>query len=515
MSSSPRSSLLSVEELPTWLVHRTRQVGLFSAGRLKILLIALVCIILGFVMTSSFGPAEAMQDTESFIDPYGSTSGDILEGPGFGASISAKKVKPEGGNVGSYGEEVDPYRDRKPSVSGALYDLHHAVSGKFSSWASWKGPLPAGSTEQGPKTVGEASGKNATNSSYVEETVLEADRDTLGERTRVGKCTIIFYGASIYERAVRTHEAHDRLHGYPLHVLRHQMMDDVWSKPAYILSLLLRELARPETERLQWLLWVDADTVLLNPYIPIETFLPPEPEFDDVHLLISHDWNGLNNGVFPVRVNQWAVDLFSAIVSYRYYRPEASLVFRDQSAMDTLLKEKKFADHVVEAPQRWFNAYQGEHNETLSPFQVRRGDFLVHFAGVIDRDNRMTYWLERAEEHAPDWEMEIQHTTYPAEVRDFWRQLRASRSSLQQAMVDTRQKSNELMLQTDQQLTEYQDRLIQSETGAIVAAQDALRQLLEHPDSEISALEEAMTKITMARTNAVIISDVAVSLISS
>ncbi|KAF2157294.1 glycosyltransferase family 34 protein, partial [Myriangium duriaei CBS 260.36] len=252
------------------------------------------------------------------------------------------------------------------------------------------------------------------------EEVISPGRDLLGARTRVGKVTIIFGGAPTYERAVRTHELHDRIHGYPLHVLRHGILDDVWSKPAYILSLLLKELSRPETERLQWLLWVDADTILLNPHVPIETFLPPEPEFDDVHLLITNDWNGLNNGVFPIRVNQWAVDLFAAIVSFRHYKPDANLVFRDQSAMDMLLKDPKFAKHTMQAPQRWFNAYQGEHNETLAPFQVRRGDFLVHFAGVGDRDRRMAYWLDRVDQHLPDWEIEVHHTSYPSEAREFW-----------------------------------------------------------------------------------------------
>lgn len=84
-------------------------------------------------------------------------------------------------------------------------------------------------------------------------------------------------------------------------------MDDVWSKPAYILSLLLRELAKPESERLEWLFWVDvdADTIILNPHLPIDVFLPPPgSEFDDINLMYSSDWNGLNNGVFPVRVCQ-------------------------------------------------------------------------------------------------------------------------------------------------------------------------------------------------------------------
>ena len=495
----------SVEELPAWLVHRTRHTGILGAGKLRIVLIALVCIVLGFVVTTSFGPAAG--DSGDEIDPMlGGYGVDVLDGPGtYGKEIGG--VKGGGGGHESQqneaGEALGAYRE--PSIKGALSDLSHAVSGKLKSWKPSSvysysnnngGSDGVGSDGGETNKVANSKAKNMTNSAHAVEEILSPDRDNLGVRTRVGKCTIILYGAGIYERSVRSHEAHDRMHGYPLHVLRHGLMDDVWSKPAYILSILLRELARPEDERLQWLLWVDADTILLNPYIAIETFLPPSPEFDDVHLLVSNDWNGLNNGVFPIRVNQWAVDLFSAIVAYRQFRPDDPLVFRDQSAMDTLLHEPKFEAHAVEAPQRWFNAYQGEHNETLQPFQVRRGDFLVHFAGVGDRNERMSYWLERAEAHLPEWEMEIQHTTYPAEVRDFWQQQRQLRSSRAQNLVATITRANDLLLQTDSHMSEYKDRLQDDAVKKILEQQKKLRETLGKDGVVPTQIEDGMKQLT-------------------
>jgi hypothetical protein len=260
--------------------------------------------------------------------------------------------------------------------------------------------------------------------------IVSSDYLPLGERVRVAKVSILFGGTHpVYERALRTHEAHDRLHGYPIFVLRESLLDDVWTKPAYILSLILRELAKPKGQRLEWLFWIDADTIVLNYKVPIELFLPPldDPDFGDVHMVVTHDWNGLNNGVFPIRVNAWAAELLAGIVSFRDYRPDTHLTFRDQSAMDFLLRERKFAKHVVRAPQRWFNAYQGEANETLAPFQIRRGDFLVHFPGVGNREERMRYWCERAEAHAPEWEMDVQYTGYPNEVKAFWSDLRVQK----------------------------------------------------------------------------------------
>jgi hypothetical protein len=41
-----------------------------------------------------------------------------------------------------------------------------------------------------------------------------------------------------------------------MHVLREQTLSEFWSKPAYILQVLLAELAKPAPERLKWLVCV-------------------------------------------------------------------------------------------------------------------------------------------------------------------------------------------------------------------------------------------------------------------
>lgn len=464
---SPRSPTGSV---PQWLLSRKSRAGLLSRARVKLILIAAACILLGWMMTSSLSLREEIVEMES--SPYDIASAGVLSNPsGFGTTVDSEGVKGDNEGWEDLGEE------KTPSVSGALSELHHAVSDKLKAWAPYR-PAPglrvnktANSKGLNKPTLAKLGGED------VMEGLSEAER--LGARTRIGKCTILFNGNSFWERAIRTHEQHDKLHGYRLHVLRTQLMDDVWSKPAYILSLLLRELAKPENDRLEWLFWVDADTIILNPHIPIEVFLPPPgPEFDTTHLLYSNDWNGLNNGVFPVRVNQWSVQLFSAITSFRHYRPDESLVFRDQSAMNTLMQEPEFAKSVVQAPQRWFNAYQGEHNETLAPFQVRRGDLLVHFAGVGNREERMGYWLDRAEQHLEDWEVPVKSTSYPQEARDFWDQQRDHRKNRISFLAETRLKATELLDLTDQRMTDFGERLPSEQLDTIKLAREALAAVL-------------------------------------
>ncbi|KAI5195203.1 hypothetical protein E4T39_08343 [Aureobasidium subglaciale] len=502
-----------MQEQPSWMTIPSSSTPLFSHGRLKLMLIALTTMFLGYLVTSTFNPTYRYDSTD-YRGDYDISAGEVLEGPNRYSGADQLMDKSSGKDrfisriKANHGEEeIDRQPTRRPSIKGALKDLHDAVSNKVSHWKTWDSELELNAELEANATAA----LNATATLTLiptarplkSEGVLEQQSEQWGHKTRVGKCTIVLYGSSIYERTVKTHVLHDRLHGYPLYVLRQSIMDDVWSKPAYILSLLLRELAKPQEERLEWLLWVDADTIMLNPYVPLELFLPPSPQFDDVHLLVTNDWNGLNNGVFPVRINQWAVELFSAIISSRYYKPDQDLTFRDQSAMDTLLKDKKFAAHTVEAPQRWFNAYQGEHNETLAPYQVRRGDFLVHFAGVINRDERILFWLDRAEQHLPDWEMEVQHTSYPAEVKDFWNQKAGERAAKQAEVAEARRKANELLTQTESQMSEYQDRLVEGDAASIFDRETALRKVLEQGDalelalveSEIGSLEQSLTPL--------------------
>ena len=320
---------------------------------------------------------------------------------------------------------------------------------------------------------------------------------------RIAKCTIVFGDLNpVYERALQTHEVHNKKHGYPMYILRQSILDDVWTKPAYILSLILQELAKPAGERLEWLFWVDADTIMLNTHIPIEAFLPPLRDWENINLMISHDLNGLNNGVFPIRVHPWSAELLSAIIAFRHYRPKDELIFRDQSAMSYLLEDQKFNERTLIVPQRWFNAYQGEHNETLAPFQVRRGDFLVHFAGVPDRDERMRYWLERAEKHSPDWEVEIEHTSFPEEIREFWKNLASERNAAQKALDALKKDVSLYIQQTERWLNDFFDKVSEDERITINEHKGRLTQIMGDKDTtSVSAIEEAFTDFKKVSSN--------------
>ena len=506
---SPPAPLSPIKpaSLPRWLRPITGRGSFVGNSKVRFAILALGCVVLGWLVTSTLGPTGGESDSSpEYLTVYDAAAGGVLGSPsGFG--------EPEDGEGGMTGSSMYKglSQTKEPSVKGALSDLHRAVNDKLQAWRSYAtkptnttSPLASGTPSRllnssNPLPPGE----------YIKDGIPEDQ--LLGARTRIGKCTVLFNGNSYWERALRSHEDHDALHGYRLHVLRQQLLDDVWSKPAYVLSLLLRELPKPESERLEWLFWVDADTVILNPYVPIEIFLPPrKPEFEETYLLYANDWNGLNNDVFLVKVNQWAVKFFSAIVSYRHYKPTEKLAFRDQSAMDKVMKEPYFVNNVVQAPQRWFNAYQGEHNETLAPFQIRRGDLLVHFAGVPNREQRMGYWLDRAEEHLEDWGVPVKSTSYPQERKEFWEEFTRGRQGQKEELEEARKKATALLESMQAQLGEYGARLSIGDREAInqqraavgrVMGDQELKDNLDRLNEEIGKLDETARPFAQAVKN--------------
>lgn len=242
-----------------------------------------------------------------------------------------------------------------------------------------------------------------------------------------------------YQRALGTHVLHNAVQGTRLEVLSTKLIDDLWNKPAFILELLLNEMEKPASKRLEWMFWVDRDTIILDycrspmSYLPAplqkvnETDVDPA---DDINFVGTKDWNGLNNGVFLMRVNRWSIDLFAAILALRYYRPNADLPFTEQSAMGILLEEPRFRGQTVWVPQYWFNPYpRANDKEDFSPLKqtpgaqdwlARRGDFLVHFAGRGERDKAMEPWLNRSEAATTGWMKEPQERTLDTDMTKFW-----------------------------------------------------------------------------------------------
>jgi hypothetical protein len=75
------------------------------------------------------------------------------------------------------------------------------------------------------------------------------------DTVQIAKASML-YGPQndIYEAAMMTHNRHNEIFGYEMHVLTRPITDGYWSKFAYLLSLVVQELAKPEDERVEWIM---------------------------------------------------------------------------------------------------------------------------------------------------------------------------------------------------------------------------------------------------------------------
>ena len=245
--------------------------------------------------------------------------------------------------------------------------------------------------------------------------------------------------------------------------------------------------------------WVDADTIVMNPYIPLDIFLPPA-EFSHLHLLVTADPHGLNNGVFFIKVHRWSVELLSAVAAYRMYRPDTDLPYRDQSALEDVLKEKYFKNNFMLLPQRWFNAIWSEGGDnTTQSFQIQKGDLLVHFPGHPQRDEIMRKYLDRADRHTSEWEIDLESTSYPMEIQAYWaEQLEILERQTAKASNVTRG-VKELLGKIDGQMVSHRDKLDSEDAEKIDERIERLNMALNVHRIDEEAVQEESDKLRKVR----------------
>jgi hypothetical protein len=243
----------------------------------------------------------------------------------------------------------------------------------------------------------------------------------------IGKVTVMHGKYSPGESPVfDTHLRHSDIHRYPIFVLDRPIVKGLWSKETALLAVLLHELAKSEGSRLSWLVWFDADTLVINPLIGVETFLPPD-DLEGINLIVTEDWNGLNNGVFIMRVSAWSVNMLTDTLAYPTYRPDEDLPFTEQTAMERMIQDSRYTRNCIFVPPRWFNAYPRDEDETRTKYHVQRGDMMLHFAGVGDRSKMIRAFHDHVVAEREMWEIPAAETLLPGETADFWMNVRMQR----------------------------------------------------------------------------------------
>jgi hypothetical protein len=148
-----------------------------------------------------------------------------------------------------------------------------------------------------------------------------------------------------------------------------------------------------------YIMWIDGDVLVTNQDRKIEEFinlLPPEK-----FLLIGHDFQGLNAGVFVIRNCPLALDFLTDA----WNRPElARVLFHEQTAMTDLLATPKYNGHAQVIPHQFINIMNAYDYRMDPRVHWLPGDFCIHFAGIKDPGVRLAlqkaYWVARSNDPA-------------------------------------------------------------------------------------------------------------------
>jgi hypothetical protein len=253
--------------------------------------------------------------------------------------------------------------------------------------------------------------------------VLTTNTPASPRSSKIGKCTVTNSKHDpIHLPALDSHLRHSEINHYPIFVLDRPTTNGSWTKEAALLAVLLQEMSKPEAIRLRWIMWFDANTLVINPLIPVEAFLPPA-HLGGINLLVTENWNGLNSGVFLLRVSAWSVDFLTNILSHLSFKPDEDLPFAEKSAMERMIQDPRYASACIYVPPRWFNSYPRDEDESwTNKYPVQKGDMMLRFAGVSeDRPRMISAFYDHVVSDREEWEVPLSETTLPEEIAGFWR----------------------------------------------------------------------------------------------
>jgi galactosyl transferase GMA12/MNN10 family len=212
-----------------------------------------------------------------------------------------------------------------------------------------------------------------------------------------------------------------------------------WTK-VLALQYLLDDTNHPDTPRCDWIVWMDADTVIMNMDIAWEDFLPAtklgsssvstEPTTDSSNsssnyysLVIGSDkGGGYNSGVLAFRNNDWTRSFLQHWWDMTdFVRPPGLALSGDNASLKHYLAQLEttgeFAQYVVVPPRCRLNSfavllspakyeYAKNHLDEfkttwyLSADYYHQGDFIAHFPGIDNKEQVLKMFLDLAQNNA-------------------------------------------------------------------------------------------------------------------
>lgn len=99
--------------------------------------------------------------------------------------------------------------------------------------------------------------------------------------------------------------------------------------------------------------------------------------------------------------------------------------------MEILTEEPEFHGNVEAVSNAWLNAYPGDspsnfmyrkNDEGIEYYNAQRGDFLIHFAGVSDKEKLIVDWADALGRHQGPWHPEELLRNITGDIAGLWLQ---------------------------------------------------------------------------------------------
>jgi len=240
------------------------------------------------------------------------------------------------------------------------------------------------------------------------------------------KFTIVQFSNRIAENSIEEYSVNEffqyaNMHGYDyeLHEVNFVPIRQIYFVKLYsVLEMIMRDLKEKKYGR--WIFLVDNDTMIPNPSIKLENFIPDD---NKIHFIPAYDYTGdkkyccgLNGGLLFIQVHEWTVDYLMRSITYPYFHANETIRLREQTTLNNILLNFNEIDHYVVAPHKWYNAYDSE--------------FIVHLmGGDANAKNRRLERILKAMKENPE-KFSKTNEQFKKEVSDYYAQPREKQYNL-------------------------------------------------------------------------------------
>lgn len=141
-----------------------------------------------------------------------------------------------------------------------------------------------------------------------------------------------------------------------------------WSKVLLILKVM-------EESNSEWIFWTDADSLVMNYQITLDSLVDADYDF-----VITRDLNDINAGQFFLRNCQWSKDFLLGV----YARTECIYdgLWENRAIIYELIDKPILLARTKIVSQKEFNSYPPQICRRIQQAQYESGDFIIHFPSI-------------------------------------------------------------------------------------------------------------------------------------